>query len=109
MNDKELADAAVALHVACRSNAGFYYLVGKPSITNLDKYFVRDPRVALLLLENVLQKGSVHVSPYEGTLDGSYVTYEVRVRCFTSKTLALSKPDESLPRAITEAAVEALK
>ena len=95
MNDKELADAVVALGVgACDVGMG-YWLRCEEAYINEDK-FVRDWRVAGSLMEKVDWAGAnIDIEKwstgYEVAIDGS-----------------IYREDESLPRAIIDACTEAL-
>jgi len=110
MNDKELADAVVALGIG-EYVAGAYWLATGPDPIKLDSSeFVRDPRVAMALMEKCLASG-IDVSM---SLQSNY--FEAPGFWITGTVMALSQDIEtesdgrgSLPRAIIEACVEALK
>ncbi len=113
MTDKELADRLVEIGILrdCNNFADGYY--GLPGEAAMNPFKGSNLwRVAGAVMERCfkIKGGTFHISPYEGSLDGSYITYEVRLDtgAFARRTLGLSKPGESLPRAIIEAGLEAL-
>ncbi len=103
MNDKELADRVVSLHVACRSPSDFYYLVDQSSRSNIAEYFVRDWRVAGALMEKCKADMRGPVTIYVSTP----ASQDFHVRAFDGLRGHEAESD-SLPRAIIEACCEAL-
>ena len=118
MNAKELADTVVALGVGRQGTAisadgvGFYYT---PTDENTheeeglySKLFVRDWRVAGALMEKVEAKGYDFVADVQAGKQAIIRTGRWSgERCSTENTKGIGT-DESLPRAIIEACVEAL-
>ena len=102
MNDKELADAVVALGVGAKSGEYCYSLEGIPhcGITGYPVYsFVRDWRVAGKMIEKV---DAVYV---EALFGGGCFQVQVMMDCESTDW----HEDLSTPRAIIEACVEVLK
>lgn len=98
-DDKELADRVVALGVGQQCGKGFYLLPESWDYSAIEgnecdaELFVNDPRVAMALMERVLDEGFVFD-----------IGQKVRI---VSTDIAIPI-NESLPRAITETCVEAL-
>lgn len=94
MNDKELADKVVALGIGDRNGTAFWRT---PSGHHLDAHeFVRDPRVAMALMERCLlveiqEDGGWYAHVYAGETESPRNAHS-----------------DSLPRAIVEACVLAL-
>lgn len=104
MSDKELADKIVALGVGCDDN-GLYGLPNQGMWMLRAEFFVRDWRVAGALMEKVIEwggfdfVGSCTIDTFQATAYRGYghlkkINHGV---------------NESLPRAICEACVEALE
>ena len=97
MNDKQLADAVVALGVGGYLGEGKFaggYCVKGMSRHLADREFVRDWRVAGALVEQIIE---LHYVRCDGAI---YVVIDDKSRYFET---------ESLPRAIIEACVMALR
>lgn len=111
MDDKELADAVVALGVGSIYSFGgkqYYYIAGViPRRLSLNAdLFVHDPRVAMALMERM--------GPHK--IETNYCKYTDGSEdwlCYIEHNDTLDKlaqvRNESLPRAITEACVKALQ
>jgi len=99
-DDQWLADQVVTLHVAWRSEAGFYCLVGQSGNSNIAKYFVRDWRVAGALMEKCLEASEITIYDLAGG-DG--------IGCTVAKSAwkYRASQGDSAPRAIIEACVRA--
>lgn len=100
MNDKELAKAVVSLGVG-EDHSGdldWYSFNGTIGAQQRAEQFVRDWRVAGALIEKYLQSGNYPSAFIDYWEDGNF-------SCVTTS----DGYDESLPRAIIEACVEALK
>lgn len=105
MSDKQLADRIVALGVG-RVEAGFYFIdstFGPDGYTRELHKFVRDPRVAMALMEKCNNKW-YGVETYQ---DGVGPYHAVVLR--SKYTDWARSSNESLPRAICEACVETLE
>lgn len=110
MNDKELADAVVALGVGYSephniiTTAGDYWLHQSEEQQNLRRMsafgFVTDWRVAGALMERIDGELLIWLQKYSGRTDVWIVEPEKQ---------DADARNESLPRAIIEACVEALK
>jgi len=103
MNDKELANAVVALGVGqANPKGGSYYFDGPHSVSP-DK-FVRDPRVAMALMEKARWGDWSKVPGTKKWIVKFYAETGELDKSLESKY----GTDESLPRAIIEACTEAL-
>jgi len=104
MNDKELADKVIGLGIGERSKssdlADFVYFKGMER----EDHFVRDWRVAGVIMKRVADEG-FHIS-MGVALAGEYDCHIDHLENDMRKYSAYNK---SLPRAIVEAGVEALK
>ena len=104
MNDRELADAVVALGVVEEIQGGFYLCSDHPKqficdsgpLRVYDKYLITDWRVAGALMEKC-GNGLAFVLIVD--------EWEVTMECLTD----VRTYNESLPRAIIEACVKALQ
>ena len=115
MNDKELADAVVALGIG-EYVAGAYWLATGPDPIKLDSSeFVRDPRVAMALMEKCIGMG---IAGAEMSIESGYGRGWEVYNCFAKNSHSgggdhdyrfTKAENESLPRAIIEPCTEALK
>ena len=104
MSDRELADRVVALGVGLRNpDEKDWFVYGIPSLfpATTAKHFVRDPRVAMALMERMI---AGELTIWRQAYDNDSPVWIVE----THLTNADGR-DESLPRAIIEACVEALE
>ena len=110
MNDKDLADTVVAKGVGFAVTDIHYALhnTNRVGIEMLPDDFVRDWRVAGALMEKVEAKGYDFVADVQAGKQAIIRTGRWSgERCSTENTKGIGT-DESLPRAIIEACVEAL-
>ena len=113
-DDQWLPDQIVALGIAefqHNLGRGWYRLTNRTMSMGMQpKYFVRDPRVAMALMEKCLDAGLSHKG-IRTALERDRQPYEFEWNKYGDKfgwvSCAIAQSD-SLPRAITEACVEAL-
>ncbi len=109
MNDKELADRIVALGVSTIDTPQHQrpgWRDANEWITNDVEIFVRDWRVAGALMEKASQAAEHGLCKQVWRLFGGFYHFEMYTGAAYEVTAA--KADESLPRAIIEACVDAL-
>ncbi len=98
MNDKELADAVVALGVGFVDSSRGYQIVSALDMSGVVEQFVRDPRVAMAL---ILKCQKIYIEYIDEP------ELAVYARAENNRTWDW-KHGESLERTIVEACVEAL-
>ncbi len=99
MTDKELADKIVAFDVSYQDHLGRYWVNGMKYQPHESRLFVRDWRVVGALMEKCQKIYVEYIDELEQT---------VYARAENNRTWDWIQNEESLPRAIIEACVEAL-